>query len=347
MKRCPSCNRTYPDVSLNFCLEDGTPLVADTPAFDPNVTLPYPPQRETSEPPPTEIYRTDSPATSPARPIPPPPPWPAAQQIQPQRRKSNAIWWILGGVLVVGIAGVGLIVVLLVLASIGSQGETNANNANSNVRVVNRNTNNANVSNSNTATTNANTTETAFRDDFSVRKWGTGNSRFGNIWYTDDEYHMRSKTETYLVMYAPSNSYGTENATVKVTARSVDGSVPSAGFGLIVHGQRSSNKGLQDYALLIYPGDEAQYEIITHEDGNQKSLVPRTPASVIRSGSNTNQLEVRIKGSDLSFYINGQYLTRITDSANFRSGLAGFYTSDTTEVAFDDLEITRDPAGKL
>lgn len=240
----------------------------------------------------------------------------------------------------------GLIVILVVLASIGSQLETNTNNSNSNIRVANRNTDNTDVSNSNKAEANTNTSNStnAFSDDFSEKKWGIGNSRFGEIWYVDDEYHMRSKHETYLVMYAPSDAYKTENATVKVTARSVDGTVPSAGFGLIVHGQQSRNKGLQDYALLIYPGDDAQYEIITHKDGNQSALVPRTQASIIRSGSNTNQLEVRIKGNDLSFYINGQYLTRITDSANFKSGLAGFYTSDTTEVAFDDLEITRDPS---
>ena len=29
MKRCPTCNRTYTDLSLNFCLEDGTPLATD------------------------------------------------------------------------------------------------------------------------------------------------------------------------------------------------------------------------------------------------------------------------------------------------------------------------------
>jgi hypothetical protein len=251
------------------------------------------------------------------------------------------VWWILGGVFVVGIAGIGLIVILVVLAGIGSQMDANENNSNSNVRVVTRNANTASVNNANSTETNANTSATAFSDDFSDQKWGTGNSRFGDIWYVDDEYHMRSKKETYLVMYAPSDDYRTENATVKVTARSVDGSVPSAGFGLIVHGQRGRNKGLQDYALLIYPGDEAKYEIITHKDGNQLALVPRTPASVIRSGTNPNQLEVRIDGTDLSFYINGQYLTRITDSENFKSGLAGFYTSDTTEVAFDDLEIKR------
>ena len=29
MKRCPTCNRTYADLSLNFCLDDGTPLASD------------------------------------------------------------------------------------------------------------------------------------------------------------------------------------------------------------------------------------------------------------------------------------------------------------------------------
>ena len=245
----------------------------------------------------------------------------------------------------VGIAGAGLIVVLVVLASIGAQMETNGDSTNNN-RALTRNSNlensnSANVSNSNSSNTSTSTVS-SISDDFSEPKWGTGNSRFGDIWYADDEYHMRSKKETYLVMYAPSDAYQTENAAVKVTARSVDGTVPSAGFGLIVHGQQLRNKGLQDYALLIYPADEPHYEIITHRDGNQVALVPRTPSSVIRSGTNPNQLEVRINGSNLSFYINGQYLTRIADSANFRSGLAGFYTSDTTEVAFDDLEIARE-----
>src|SRR5215210_1479833 len=29
MKRCPQCNKTYADDTLNFCLEDGEWLVAD------------------------------------------------------------------------------------------------------------------------------------------------------------------------------------------------------------------------------------------------------------------------------------------------------------------------------
>ena len=62
MKRCPACNRTYADLSLNFCLDDGTPLTNDAaPTTDLNATVRYPPPRDTSEPPPTEIYRPTPP----------------------------------------------------------------------------------------------------------------------------------------------------------------------------------------------------------------------------------------------------------------------------------------------
>lgn len=37
MKRCPQCNQTYDDGSLNFCLMDGTPLVAT--GSEPTVVL--------------------------------------------------------------------------------------------------------------------------------------------------------------------------------------------------------------------------------------------------------------------------------------------------------------------
>ena len=78
-----------------------------------------------------------------------------------------------------------------------------------------------------------------------------------------------------------------------------------------------------------------------HKDGTQTSLVNKTPSTAIHSGSSPNLLEVRIKGSELSFYANGEFLTKINDPGNYKRGRAGFYTSDVTEVAFDDLQITR------
>lgn len=338
MKRCPSCNRTYSDLSLNFCLEDGTPLVASGPsAPDPNATIRYPGARDTTEPPPTEIYHPP-PAATPRQTAPPPPQHWTPTPSSPPRKKSNAIWWILGGLAAVLVIGVGLVVMIIALASLGAN--TNNRNVNANVRNDNRNSNitvNANV---NAANANVKL-PTSLADDFSEQKWGVGTSQFGRIWYDDDEYHMVSKERTFVVMYAPSDEYSTENATVSVTARSVDGGVPSAGFGLMVHCVQSKTRQLEDYALLIYPSDEPEYQIIMHKNGEQSSLVDRTQSDSIKTGSASNKLEIRIRDTELSFYVNGQFLTRINDSENFRRGRAGLYTSDIHEVAFDDLVIDR------
>jgi hypothetical protein len=344
MKRCPTCNRTYTDTSLNFCLEDGTPLSTDP---DLNATIRYPASRDTAEPPPTEIYHPPPPVVTP-RPTTPPPPqpqqWTPPPTAAPPRKKSNAVWWVLGGLAALFIIGIGIVVMIIALASLNSN--TNTTNTNTNTRNENRNSNvtvnaNANVSNVN-ANANANAGPPgSLVDDFSQQKWGTGVSQYGRIWYSDGEYHMSSREKTFVVMYAPSDDYNTENATVKITARSVDGEAPSAGFGLMVHRAQSKAKQLEDYALLIYPSDQPEYEIIKHKDGVQSSMVTRTKSSALRSGSAPNLLEVRIRGTELSFYANGQFLTKINDTENYKHGRAGLYTSDVHEVAFDDLSINR------
>jgi hypothetical protein len=50
MKHCPTCNRTYEDDSLNFCLKDGMRLVSDQPAsFDPLATVVSSPSKPLTE----------------------------------------------------------------------------------------------------------------------------------------------------------------------------------------------------------------------------------------------------------------------------------------------------------
>jgi hypothetical protein len=363
MKSCPSCNRTYTDASLNFCLEDGTPLTSSAPAapgFDPNATIRYTDARETKPPqpatPPPSVppgsqpshqppYQQSYPSSYPAsyQPTPPIPSQGSAfgqQQYAPPvmatpRRKSNAVWWILGGGLVLGVIAVGAVIMILALASMDANENGNANRVNTNTRNANRNAN----TNTNTNTNINASLPALLADDFSETKWATGSHAFGEMWYADDQYHMRAKEKHYLVMYAPAE-YNTANATVSVTARSVDGTPPLTGYGLIIHGEKKGDK-LEDYALLIYTGDETKYQIIKHKDGDQKVVVPWTKSSVIRSGTNPNRLEIRARNTDISFYINGQYVDRITDSENFKNGVAGLYTSDVVEVAFDDLEIKR------
>ncbi|MEK6283291.1 MAG: hypothetical protein AABN95_23290 [Acidobacteriota bacterium] len=351
MKRCPSCSRTYTDPSLNFCLEDGSPLVSDAaPASDPGSAGAYPTARDRN-PPPTQAYNLPptqaaypqqvAPLLNQLEPSAQPRQW-SPMGVQPQK-KSNAVWWVLGGVVVAGVIVVGAAIMILALVSMSSDSNKNTNaiantNRNSNSRVVNRNSNaNSNVSNTN-STANL---PASFEDDFSEAKWGTGNYDYGDIWYDNDEYHMRAKAKSYLVMYAPTDDYNTENATVRVTTRSVDGNGPTTGYGLIIHGEKSKSGDLEDYALLIYTGAEPQYEIIKHKGGTQTTVVPWTKSKTIRSGTNPNQLEIRAQGAELTFYINGQYIDRLTDTENFKRGVAGLYTSDSSDIAFDDLEIKR------
>jgi len=347
MKRCPSCNRTYTEPSLNFCLEDGTHLVS-TGVPRPAATDRYASPRNTNEPPPTEIYPAGAPLLNQVPEMMPPraaPQWSPPPQTVPVK-KSNAVWWVLGGIAVVGVLGVGLVVVILALASMDTN--TNNSNVNSNSVFVNNNRSATNTSpsennlNSNVSNSNPESHRPlALNDDFESKRWRTGTFEFGEIWYADDEFHMRAKEKMYLVMYAPSADYTTENARVRVTARSVDGVSPASGYGLIVHGEKSADGSLEDYALLIYTGSEPQYQVVIHKNGLQKTLVPWTKSSIIRSGTNPNQLEIRSQADELSFYVNGRYLTRITDTENNKRGVAGLYTSETSEVAFDDLEITR------
>ena len=343
MKRCPKCNRTYTDEALNFCLEDGTPLVgAQPPPAEEKETMRYVAPRSTN-PPPTEIYRPQVPHQAPH-------PADGAAYIQPQYspmppaqpRKSNAVWWILGGLAVLVILGIGVVVILLALASIRSQ--SNSNRVLVSTNTANRNANSNRSGNANTSRANTNSSSnlpSSYADDFSQQKWGIGSSQFGDLWYVNDEYHMRSKDKIYIAMYGPSNDYNTENATVRVTARNVDGISPTSGYGLIVHGERSKDDKLEDYTFLIYSGQNPQYKVVLHKGGTETALVPWTAARNVRPGTSTNQLEVRIRGTQLLFYINGQYATSVTDTANFKRGRAGLYSSDAHEVAFDDLEITR------
>ena len=152
---------------------------------------------------------------------------------------------------------------------------------------------------------------------------------------------MRATKGGYIVMYAPDKKeYYDENATVRVGLRSIDGNSPASGYGLTVHGEKKTGN-LEDYGFLIYNGDDPKYKIVLHKTGVETKIVDWTSTSTIRTGTNPNQLEVRIRGTKMDFYINGQFVTSIVDEANFKTGRVGFYTSDTGEVAFDDLEISK------
>ena len=265
--------------------------------------------------------------------------------MQPQKR---SVWpWLLGigAVLFFIVVGVGVLIFAVARVTNTNNSNRVANNSNNsnnaNWRSANRNQN-TNTDNENTnENDNTRSTMANFTDDFSTQKWGTGTWDDGRAWYSDEEYHMHAISGRFIEMYAPeTKEYYTRDATVRVGLRSIDGNPPDTGYGLVVHGEKKDGK-LEDYGFLIYNGPEPKYKIILHKAGNETNIVSWTSSSAIRSGTSPNQIEVRIRDLKLELYINGQLITSITDSANYKTGRVGFYTSDVGEVAFDDLEISR------
>src|SRR5438477_113839 len=168
-----------------------------------------------------------------------------------------------------------------------------------------------------------------------------GASQYGKTWYQDEEYHMHATKGGFLVMYGPDNKdYRDENATVRVGLRSINSDSPETGYGLTVHGEKKDGK-LEDYGFLIINGTNPKYAVVLHKGGKESKVIDWTSSSTIRTGTSPNQIEVRIRDLKMDLYINGQFITSVTDEANYRRGRVGLYTSDVGEVAFDDLEISK------
>jgi hypothetical protein len=117
MKICPSCNRTYNDDTLSFCLADGSVLSA---AHDPQETQRIPAPRSTNASPTEVLYpaprQDDSPALlQPTIQAPQPPPFYSAkpQSQLPETRSSRTGLFIGVAVLLGIIIGVGLTVSFL------------------------------------------------------------------------------------------------------------------------------------------------------------------------------------------------------------------------------------------
>lgn len=103
MKRCPTCNRTFDD-PINFCLTDGTPLVAEAPAPPPQPTPSFAQPTAPIQSVPTANWQ-------------PPPGGSYGQQFQPPQQGKRKVWpWVLG---IVGLLLVGGVVLLGVIGYVG------------------------------------------------------------------------------------------------------------------------------------------------------------------------------------------------------------------------------------
>jgi hypothetical protein len=153
MKRCPTCNKTFTDQNLSFCIEDGTPLVAIADGADEaTVVSPHPPKEnqsaETEPYVPRDWQRDYQPPGS----------------FEPAGKKRRVWPWVLGigGAFVLGIVGLGIVLALMVPKMV--RNTANTSNANT---IAERPNSNANINaatpdsnlNSNSANENAGITD--------------------------------------------------------------------------------------------------------------------------------------------------------------------------------------------
>jgi hypothetical protein len=158
VKRCPTCNKTFTDPNLSFCIDDGTPLVkADAPAYDPEATLvsPSPSVNESS----SEVTQTYGQGEAPSDwkgPVYQPP---GSFVRQPQTRKPRVWPWIVGILvllLVVGGIGIGAVIFIKIMRPALRGSENTSSNSNLERNDGNRNSNANTNGNSNSSVTNAN-----------------------------------------------------------------------------------------------------------------------------------------------------------------------------------------------
>ena len=130
MKRCPTCNKTFTDQNLSFCIEDGTPLAQIADGAD-ETTVVSPPPSKADQSAATEPYV--------------PRDW--QQDYQPPgsfapAEKKRKVWpWVLGigGAFLLGIVGLGIVLALMIPKM--ARNNANTSNANSIAEPLNSNAN--------------------------------------------------------------------------------------------------------------------------------------------------------------------------------------------------------------
>lgn len=117
MKRCPTCNKTFTDTNLSFCIDDGTPLV---PIADDEATVVSPSAGSQANEPPA--YKPRDWQTLPYEP-------PSYTDPAKGAKKSKTWPWIVGllAVVVIGFVGLGIASALIIPKLVRTRANSNYN----------------------------------------------------------------------------------------------------------------------------------------------------------------------------------------------------------------------------
>jgi len=155
MKRCSTCNRTFSDPNLSFCIDDGTPLVAVETEPDEATVV-----RSSAGSSSAATAGSSSSSSSSERDS-VPPYQPPGSYVPPgipngPQRKRRAWPWVVGvlAIMLLAVAGLVIAVALFIPKMMGTATNNNAANYNANVERRGNSNSNSNGSNSNTKAEN-------------------------------------------------------------------------------------------------------------------------------------------------------------------------------------------------
>jgi hypothetical protein len=184
---------------------------------------------------------------------------------------------------------------------------------------------------------------TIFSEDFqeNTNGWYSNytfkDSNYIYISTLDDPNHFylfrnRKYRGSYIVPI-PFYSIPSSNYSITINARHYDG-VDDSGYGIKFGASDWENT----YSFNI--SNNGYYRISKTVDNSYSEIVGWTKSSALNTGSETNKLEVRVYGTYAEVYINGTYISRISNFSSFGK-YAGLEVFNNQTVYFDDLTIKK------
>jgi hypothetical protein len=322
MKFCPKCNQTYTDATLNFCLNDGSQLTEmNNQQAPPTVFMPQ--ARQTSE---QANQNNQSVQTV----------WQPAKVPNintPKPQKKSRVWlWVLGifGVFVV-FGAIGFVGLLVFIGANIEDTENKNKNSGNEKKIVDKKDDkrqtNENKLNKETQ-----------KDDFAG--WNYDDPTLGTAEYNDGKLIMNGGSSGYFfVLTTPDKDFVTYNAKTKISVINADNISTKFGYGIIINSEPIKPL-TKDYAFII-DSNKQRYRIVKHNNLKETIIVDWKKTTAIYSGSAENILEIDHSDNEMSFSINGEFLTTVKDDQQIEKGIVGLYVSDTKPVTFSNLEITK------
>ncbi len=152
--------------------------------------------------------------------------------------------------------------------------------------------------------------------------------------YKDGEYHILVKKPNWSVWQYNFLKGPFTDFVLEADAKLVSGPYQTT-YGVAFRMKDNDNF----YRFLI--SADGNYLMGARLDGTWTELQRWTRSEYVEKGNSTNHLKMVCKGSQIEVYVNGHYLTAVTDSS-FDSGYIGVIldaSAGNTQVAFDNIKV--------